>query len=73
MVASRLRDLEYWNDAEAAYRQVIELSLAMDEAFFLNDARLNRAVCLKNLGRAREYEQAMAEVPKGYSDPDPWH
>ena len=65
MVASRLRDQEYWLEAEAIYREVVRLSLAMNEAFFLNEARLSRAVCLKNLGRMSEYEQAKAEVPAG--------
>src|SRR6266567_5494706 len=41
MLASRLRDWEYWPEAEAIYREVIGLSLAMKEVFFLDDARLS--------------------------------
>jgi hypothetical protein len=37
----------------------------MNEAFFLSDARLSRAVCLENMGRTSEYERAKAEVPAG--------
>ncbi len=66
-VATWLRDNEYWTEAEAIYDEVVRLSLAMNEAFFLNDARLIRAVCLKNLGRMSEYERAKAEVPAGTS------
>lgn len=39
--------------------------MATNEAFFLNEAWLSRAVCLKNLGRMSEYERAKAEVPAG--------
>lgn len=65
MAAYRLRGQKYWSDAAETYRDVVELSLAMNEAFFLNDARLSRAVCLKSLGRFDEYERAKAEVPTG--------
>lgn len=65
MLASQLRDQEYWHEAEAIYREVVELSIVMKEVFFLDDARLSRAVCLKNLGRINEYESAKAEVPAG--------
>jgi hypothetical protein len=73
MVACALREQNYWDEAQAIYLELVELSLEMNDAFFLNDVRLSRAGCLKNLGRMSEYEQAMAEVPSGYSDPDPWH
>ena len=65
IAAYRLRGQRYWNDAAAIYLDVVELSLAMNEAFFLNDARLSRAVCLKNLGYINEYEREKAEVPAG--------
>ncbi|MCK1393646.1 hypothetical protein [Bradyrhizobium sp. 1] len=65
MAAHQLRRQKYWHEAEAVYLEVVERSLATNEAFFLNDARLSRAVCLKNLGRMSEYERAKAEVPAG--------
>jgi hypothetical protein len=65
MVAFRLREHGYWNEAETIYLKVVELSLAMEEAFFLNDARLSRALCLEALGRTQEYEDAKAQVPAG--------
>lgn len=64
-LATWLRDNEYWTEAEAIYSEVVRLSLAMNEAFFLSDARLSRAVCLKNIGRMSEYERMKAEVPAG--------
>ncbi|MCS3726469.1 hypothetical protein [Bradyrhizobium betae] len=60
-----LREQNYWDEAQAIYLDVVKRSLEMNEAFFLNDARLSRAVCLKNLGRMNEYELAKAEVPPG--------
>jgi len=65
MLADQLREQQYWYEAESTFQKVVELSLAMNEAFFLNDARLRRAVCLKKLGKMREYEQVKAEVPRG--------
>jgi hypothetical protein len=65
MVAYRLRGQKYWNDAAAIYLDAVLLSLTMNETFFLNDARLSRAVCLKNLGDIDEYEREKAEVPAG--------
>jgi len=65
MAAYRLRGQEYWNDAATTYMDVIERSFAMNEPFFLNDALLSRAVCLKNLGRFDEYERAKSQVPAG--------
>lgn len=65
MMADQLREQEYWNEAESIFHTVIDLSLSMNEAFFLNDARLRRAVCLKRLGKIREYQRAKAEVPVG--------
>lgn len=65
MIADQLREQQFWYEAESIFYKVVELSLTMNEAFFLNDARLRRVVCLKNLGRIREYERAKAEVPAG--------
>jgi hypothetical protein len=65
MAAYQLRGQKYWTEAQAIYLDVVERSLATNEAFFLNEARLSRAVCLKNLGRMSEYERAKAEVPAG--------
>lgn len=64
-LATWLRDNEYWTEAEAIYHEVVRLSLAMKEVFFLSDAQLSRVMCLKKLGRMREYERAKAEVPAG--------
>lgn len=65
MIADQLREQQFWYEAESIFYKVVELSLAMNEAFFLNDARLRRVVCLKNLGRINEYERAKTEVPAG--------
>jgi len=65
MIADQLREQQYWNEAESIFHKVVELSLAMNEGFFLHDARLRRAVCLKKIGRMRESERAKAEVPAG--------
>lgn len=65
MAACSLREQNYWEEAQAIYLELVELSLEMKEAFFLNEARLGRAVCLKNLGRMSEYKLAKAEVPPG--------
>jgi hypothetical protein len=64
-LATWLRDNEYWAEAETIYEEVVRLSLAMKEVFFLSDARLSRVACLKKLGRIYEYERAKAEVPPG--------
>ncbi|HXH43603.1 MAG TPA: hypothetical protein VNK51_07130 [Bradyrhizobium sp.] len=63
--AYRLREQKYWNDAATIYLDVVELSLAMNEPFVLDDARLSRVLCLKNLGRIHEYEREKAEIPAG--------
>jgi hypothetical protein len=65
MVAHWLREQNYWDEAQAIYLDVVKRSLEMNEAFFLDDARLSRAVCLKNLGRMSEYRHAKSEVPAG--------
>lgn len=65
MAACRLREQQYWDEAEAIYLDLVKRSLEMNEPFFLEDARLSRAVCLKNVGRIDEYKRAKAEVPAG--------
>lgn len=65
MLAEILREQEYWHEAEAIYDEVVATSLAMNEPFFLRSAQVLRAVCLKHLGRTREFLNAKAQVPPG--------
>jgi hypothetical protein len=58
-----LMDIERWADAEVVLDELIALSKAKDEFYFLDDARLRRALCLKYLGRRREMEELKAEIP----------
>lgn len=67
MLACLLMDQEYWGAAELVVNELVRLSLASSESFFLDDARFRRAVCLKALRRADEYEIARAEIPAGTS------
>ncbi|MBR0962444.1 hypothetical protein [Bradyrhizobium japonicum] len=60
-----LMEWEYWRDAELVSRELVRLSLAYDEVFFLDDARLRQAACLKRLGRIRDFENIEREIPAG--------
>ena len=62
-----LMTAEHWADAEIVLREIIALSLARDDVYFLDDSRFRRAVCLKMLGRVDEFKQARAEIPAGLS------
>lgn len=64
-VAHELMQYEFWSEAEIAFNSVLKLSLSMGEPFFLNDARLSRALCLRELGRVPEYQIAKRQVPAG--------
>jgi uncharacterized protein HemY len=59
-----LMDNERWADAEIAFDEVIALSRARADFYFLDEARLLRALCLKYLGRRREMEALRAEIPR---------
>jgi hypothetical protein len=61
-LATELMDIERWADAEIALDELIALSKAKDEFYFLDDARLRRALCLKYLGRRREMEALKTEI-----------
>jgi hypothetical protein len=63
MLSDMLMDAEYWGDAEIVLSELIGLSLAANEAFFVDDSRFRRAVCLKALGRLDELKVAKAEIP----------
>jgi len=62
-LGAELMDIEHWADAEIVLDELIALSRAKDESYFLDDARLRRALCLKYLGRGREMEALKAEIP----------
>jgi hypothetical protein len=64
MVADVLVNQEHWADAEIALDEVIELSLANNEPFFLTDSQFKRAICLKALGRADDLALAKSKIPK---------
>ena len=56
-------DIERWSDAEVVLDELVALSKARDDYYFLDDARLRRALCLRYLGRRREMEELKAEIP----------
>ena len=62
-LAFELMDIERWADAEIAFDEVIALSSAKADFYFLDEARLLRALCLRYLGRRREMEVLRAEIP----------
>jgi hypothetical protein len=64
-LSDMLMDAEYWGDSVSVLGELISLSTANDERFFLGDGRFRRAVCLKALGRMDEFEKAKAEIPVG--------
>jgi len=63
-----LIEAERWTEADIAFQQVIALSIARDEIYYLNDARYQRALCLKALGRTDELERVKAELPDDFYD-----
>jgi tetratricopeptide (TPR) repeat protein len=63
-----LRYAERWEEADLAFQEVIALSLARDDTYFLDDAHYRRAVCLKALGRREELEKVKAEIPESLYD-----
>jgi hypothetical protein len=65
MLSDMLMDAEHWGEAEIVLSELIGLSLTANEAFFLDDSRFRRAVCLKALGRLDEFKKAKAEIPLG--------
>jgi tetratricopeptide (TPR) repeat protein len=60
-----LMDAEYWSDADIVLKEIIALSLANSDAYFLDESRFRRAVCLKKLGCSEEFNRAKAEIPTG--------
>jgi tetratricopeptide (TPR) repeat protein len=62
-----LMDAEHWDEADIVLKEIIALSLAKNDAYFLDESRFRRAVCLNRLGRADEFKQAKAEIPEGTS------
>lgn len=65
MLACLLMDEECWGAAEPVVDELVRLSLAGNESFFLADARFRKAVCLKALRRVDDYHMARAEIPAG--------
>ena len=66
-LSDMLIDTERWEEADAVLKEVISLSLANDDVYFLDDSRFKRAVCLSMLGRTDELKRVKAELPKGVS------
>ncbi|HSQ20128.1 MAG TPA: hypothetical protein VLR92_07105 [Blastocatellia bacterium] len=62
LLGTELMDIERWAAAEVALDEVIALSKVKAEFYFLDDAHLRRALCLKYLGRRREMEALKAET-----------
>ena len=62
-----LMDAEHWGESETVLNDLIALSLAQKEAYFLSEARFRIAICLKELGRLKEFQQMKAEIPTGTS------
>lgn len=65
MLACLLMDEEYWGAAEPVVNELVRLSVASNESFFLDDARFRKAVCLKALRRLDEFQMARADIPAG--------
>jgi tetratricopeptide (TPR) repeat protein len=55
-----------WAEADLAFQQVVALSIAADEFYYINDARYRRALCLKALGRKEELEKVKADLPDNF-------
>jgi tetratricopeptide (TPR) repeat protein len=64
-LSGMLMDVERWDEAEILLNEIVTLSLAQNEFYFLNDSRYRRAVCLHRLGRMAEFKRARAEIPPG--------
>ena len=62
-----LMDAEQWGNADVILKEIIALSLAKNDVYFLDESRFRRAVCLSTLGRADELKQVKAEIPAGLS------
>jgi len=60
-----LMDVERWDEAEVLLKEIVVLSLAKNDIYFLDESRYRRAVCLHRLGRIDEFEQSRAEIPPG--------
>ena len=57
---------ERWAEADLSFQEVIALSLARDEVYYLDDARYRRALCLKAMRRRAELEKVRAELPDNF-------
>jgi hypothetical protein len=62
-----LMDEERWEDADVLLCELVALSLAKDEIYFLSEGRLRRALCLSMLGRADDLKKLKAEIGPGES------
>lgn len=60
-----LMDAKHWDEADVVLSELVALSLAQNDAYFLNEARFRRAVCLMKLGRLKEFRQVKGEIPIG--------
>lgn len=60
-----LMEVKRWGEAEVLLKEIVVLSLAKSEVYFLDESRYRRAVCLHRLGRTEEFERARAEIPPG--------
>jgi tetratricopeptide (TPR) repeat protein len=62
-----LMDAERWAEANVTLDELISLSESKDEAYFLDDARIRKIMCLKRLGRTAEIPQQKAKIAPGTS------
>ena len=60
--ADYLIKVERWLEAVEALDELISLSEQNDDAYFLDDARFRKAICLKALGRDAEIEALKREI-----------
>ena len=61
-LANYLIEVERWLEAVEALDELISLSERNDDVYFLDDARVRKAICLKALGRNAEIEALKREI-----------
>lgn len=64
-LADYLMEDEQWAEAETVLDELIRLSEAMDEHYFLDDAQFSKMMCLKNLKRDAEIAVVKSRIKPG--------
>lgn len=64
-LADYLMEAEEWFDADVVLDELISLSEMKGDAYFLDDARIRKILCLKNLGREGEIELQKSKISAG--------